>query len=194
MEHDLNQPLEILKNPWPKSFQEDRNPAEEETFLESRLRFNPTNDHLLTFLRDCDEHTAEEEVITYFCSSVHLSALTKPCANPLQRAWLDDRQWHRTSSSNPRGTHAQNERNHAFSRTLRLNNPDATTIDVLSKDIVDEPRTKILLPLQEKHKHSFREYKPPLGPHPLLQHLREKVCMFFGNQSAQQVPFIGDWE
>jgi hypothetical protein len=182
MEHELKQTSEGSKSHWPKSFHEDRNPAEEETFLESRLRINPTDDHLLTFLRDYDESTAEEEVISDFCSRVHLSALTNPCADHVQGAWLDDRQWHRASSSTSRATQAQDERKPAFDRTARPNVSEVTTIDVISKDIDDESRAKIALPQKEKHSQTFREYKPPLGPHTLFQHLRQKVCILFGKR------------
>ncbi|KAF2441217.1 hypothetical protein P171DRAFT_524171 [Karstenula rhodostoma CBS 690.94] len=174
MERGLDQDSESSQHLWPKSFHEDRNPAEEETFLESRLRINPNDDPLLTFLRDYDEDTAEEEVITHFCSSVHHSALTNPCATHSQRAWLDDRQWRCTPSSNSPRTPAQDTKNSVVSRSVRPMVLEGKAIDIISKDIVDEPRAKMSLPKKDKQDQLFREYNSPLDAPTLFRNLMQK--------------------
>lgn len=86
---------------WPSSFFIDWSPYEQISFLEARRQINPSDDDILTFARDYDEDTAEEEVITKFCSGVHHSALTNPRAHCPRNAWLDDRKWQSTSTPDP---------------------------------------------------------------------------------------------
>ncbi|KAL1595810.1 hypothetical protein SLS60_009500 [Paraconiothyrium brasiliense] len=176
MGHELNEDLGSPESLWPKSFNEDRSPPEKETFLESRLRINPTDNHLLTFLRDYDENTAEEEVITNFCASVHRSALTNSRANHLRQAWLDDRRWHSISSSTSRGKEIQDEEA-TVSKVVQPSKLWETTIDMVSKDIVDEPRSEISQPQNDKHV-SRREYDLPLDAPGLCRHLKQKYTTY----------------
>lgn len=189
MEHKPDHDLEFTGNLWSQLFQEDRTPNEEETFLESRLRINPTDDHLLAFLRDYAENTAEEEVITAFCADYHLSALTNPSTVLPRRAWLDDRQWHCVSTSSEPGSQATEETKCVNSVTRGPSFPKEITIDMISNDVVDERRPTSLPPQNHKRDSPFREYKFPLDAYQLLQHLKQKVCLLsIAGLFAQLVP------
>ncbi|KAK7181383.1 hypothetical protein DPSP01_008735 [Paraphaeosphaeria sporulosa] len=161
-ENTLHQ--ENLGCPWPNSFFEDRNFPEEKSFLEARNQINPTDDDILNFLLDYDENTAEEEIITKFCSGVHHSALTNPRAQHSRRAWLDDRRWDRPTKPSSREEEAEKQ----------MTPPVNMAKESESKDLVDEARTSLQDRLKYKIDSPFREYEPPLSALDLFRYLKRK--------------------
>ena len=167
----------MFQKDWPIIFQDEcRNPDEEESYVDSKLRLNAFGNHLSYFLQDYDEDVPVPDEITRFCQGVHESALYSPGPGQRKGAWLDDRSWsyHSTCaepqlstnngqeplSSEHRGPTATGNAEPELQATSNLS-PQIGTQDDESQDRRRNP--------------SFREYETPLSPAALSLHLRQKV-------------------